>query len=144
MCTFTVSELVADGTIEPKSVPLVEKSQDLRMVTRRIAGLYGAEISKAFDARDFEPTNWATVEMTYSFYPRISSYQAELNIVRFDETSLNLAGPVESILKLVNFIMSELTAAPAPAEAFGDELSDFRHASIDFLAQFDDDELAEA
>ncbi len=114
-----------------------DEADPLRTAVRRISGLFGADVSKAFSASDFEPDNWANLELSYSHFPSADMWHAELEIIKFDETRARIDGPAESFLRMINYILAELTSMPAEARAFADELQEFRVKAKEFLDQYE-------
>lgn len=123
-------------------VPISEVASDeeaypLRTVVRRISGLFGADVSDAFGASEFEPDNWANLELRYAYLPSVDMWRAELEMIKFDETRARIDGPVKSFLRMVNYLLAELTRMPAEAHAFAEELEEFRVIANDFLDQYE-------
>lgn len=138
LCSFPSEE--TEELVPVDSVSSTEQSSALRAVVRRISGMYGGDLERAFTASEFDPGNWSDLVMRYSFIPGDDLWRAELEITRFDETSFGLDGPADSFLRLVNYMVQELTRMPADAKDFGEELDQFRQVAADFLGQYQDPE----
>lgn len=132
---------------ETVAVPIDEiappgQENPLRDAVRRLQGLFAPQITRLLSGLGMDPKNWADLDTRIYYQPLEEELKLEFEITRFDQSTFSIHGPPASFLRLVNYLLGQLTAMPASAQVFEQELPDFVQAYGSFTSQYSEAELA--
>lgn len=123
----------------PRDIPLQlltdDEMDELQSRVARLRMLYRPELTKAYQYDSEDDDNWATLQTRYSYLPAIANWRIELMIQKFDDSVFLLAGPPASWLRLVSYLLDQLTQTEGdPNELFLDSLPVYQESSEAFVS----------